>query len=983
MPKPHLFLLLVLLHFTAFGQSQEFEVAYLNHPKIPRGFLEAIAFTHTRMSAIPVESNPPCSGMPLGFGIMGVFENGHKYFTENAKIIANISGLSIENQKSSIALQIESYARACDAFLVGNKQLAHKPEETIYALMWELTEIPKEGSSNLFAFESSVYDVLLFLNNEEYAAKYKFPLYDIRLKEFFGENNYTVLSSPSLTLDSLGIKTRNNQRFLPKPTLKSINYNPAIWNAAPACNFSSRNGVAVSAVTIHTVQGTYAGAISWGLNCNAQVSYHYVIRSSDGQITQMVMESQKAWHVGSENSYTVGIEHEGYVSNAAWYTPSLYQSSANLVKDISQSGYSINPLRTFDGNASGSVQLLGNCIRIKGHQHYANQSHTDPGIYWNWNKYYGLINDNPVPIIINNNTGTLYDSGGANGAYSSDERTVWVIQSTPGNQIQLQFTSFELELNYDKLYVYDGATVGSPLIGVFSGNTIPAIIQSSGNQLTVEFRTDCATNLSGWVAHYQTQSNGLDQQSPVSSVNYSGYWQTQDFIANIQSTDSQSGVEGSYLNVSSRNTSQNGFYSNSQKGYFRDEFSGDQQPWTAQTGNYQCTAGTYLMSDATQNNSNSYAQLKQEQNGTYLYCWKHKINSNNSNQRIGMHFFCSDPTLPNRGNSYFVYFREETDKVQIYKVLNDVFSLVKEDTAVIITQQWEDVKVHFNSMGGWIKVFHNGILVSTWQDPQPLQNGNAISLRSGACSATFDEVYVYKSHLPQELISVGIAQDIEHQSDHQMASGNIRVLAIDSSGNWSLPYDKEVQVDWTGPEITFVNDGLSNDIDTFYTQLLENNWWAIDNHSGILNYEMAIGTSMGNNDVQAFLNIGTNTHNQTLLVAPLQDSVYYSQIQSTNNAGLISTGNSDGQLYLSPMGIPLPSLLSSIQMYPNPNSGNQINIHNLPFPVEITLIDANGKEVQTFHLSQDGVLETTLAKGVYYVRIYGNDTQITHKLVVY
>jgi alkylhydroperoxidase family enzyme len=46
-----------------------------------------------------------------------------------------------------------------------------------------------------------------------------------------------------------------------------------------------------------------------------------------------------------------------------------------------------------------------------------------------------------------------------------------------------------------------------------------------------------------------------------------------------------------------------------------------------------------------------------------------------------MHFFCSDPTLPNRGNSYFVYLREETDKVQIYKVTNDVFS--KSDLAII------------------------------------------------------------------------------------------------------------------------------------------------------------------------------------------------------------------------------------------------------------------------------------------------------------
>ena len=36
---------------------------------------------------------------------------------------------------------------------------------------------------------------------------------------------------------------------------------------------------------------------------------------------------------------------------------------------------------------------------------------------------------------------------------------------------------------------------------------------------------------------------------------------------------------------------------------------------------------------------------------------------------------CDDPTLPNRGNSYFVWMREDDDKLQIYKVVNDVFSL--------------------------------------------------------------------------------------------------------------------------------------------------------------------------------------------------------------------------------------------------------------------------------------------------------------------
>ncbi|MDC3352164.1 N-acetylmuramoyl-L-alanine amidase [Crocinitomicaceae bacterium] len=164
-------------------------------------------------------------------------------------------------------------------------------------------------------------------------------------------------------------------------------YGPALWEATPACNYSSRFGTAISAVTVHTIQGSYAGAISWAQNCAANVSYHYVVRSSDGQVTQMLLEEDKGWHVGSENPYTIGIEHEGYVDDPIWYTEALYTSSADLVRDITESGYGINPLRTCQGPATAGVLTLGACTKIKGHQHFPGAAHTDPGINWDWEHY--------------------------------------------------------------------------------------------------------------------------------------------------------------------------------------------------------------------------------------------------------------------------------------------------------------------------------------------------------------------------------------------------------------------------------------------------------------------------------------------------------------------------------------------------------------------------------------------------------------------
>ena len=49
-------------------------------------------------------------------------------------------------------------------------------------------------------------------------------------------------------------------------------------------------------------------------NSHAYVSAHYVTRSSDGHVTQMVPTNDVAWHAGNwwMNTHSVGIENEGF-----------------------------------------------------------------------------------------------------------------------------------------------------------------------------------------------------------------------------------------------------------------------------------------------------------------------------------------------------------------------------------------------------------------------------------------------------------------------------------------------------------------------------------------------------------------------------------------------------------------------------------------------------------------------------------------------
>ena len=981
MPKLLLIYLVLSLHLTVFSQAVNFSTAYQQHPEIPRGFLEAISYTHTRFHDLSNEEQISCAGIPIPYGIMGVYEDGQNYFIENGKRIESLSGISISTQKNSVPAQVEAYAVACASLIQSYAVNGENTPELIYNLMWELSEIPREGSINLFAFESSVLEVFRFLTDESQAATYGFPLYEINIKDFFGNNNYAVLTASLVTIDSTGIKNHQNTQYRAGNTLKSLNYGPALWNAAPSCNYSGRNGSQISAVTIHTVQGTYAGAISWGLNCNAQVSYHYVVRSSDGQVTQMVLESNKAWHVGNENSYTVGIEHEGYVSNAAWYTPSLYQSSANLVKDITQSGYGINPKRTYDGAGSTSTQLLGNCIRIKGHQHYANQSHTDPGIHWNWNKFYGLINDTYNPTILTNPSGTLYDSGGPNGNYAADERTVWLIQAPQGSVISIQFITFDLESSFDKLFIYNGATVNSPLLGTYTGNMLPPSIQSSGNALTLEFRSDCATQLSGWTASYQVTSLNIDLTPPSSALHYSGVWQTQGFTASFQDSDA-SGIRYKFYHIAARASATSPFKSNQTMGFFGDEFNGNSGLWTNQSGNFLAANGNFLMNDASQNNSNAYAQITQSSQHTYLYTWKQRITSSNANQRAGMHFFCSDPTLPNRGNSYFVYFREETDKVQLYKVLNDAFTLVKEDSVNVFVNQWDQVYVTYNPQSGLIQVYLNALHVCSWTDANPLQQGNAISLRSGACTVTFDEVYVYKNHSNSALITLGPGQELFEQSDQQQESGKIRIIAMDSVDNWNVPHETLVQVDWTAPVIATLNDGASSDIDSVYQPILEGNWVVNDPHSGLGSQAIDIGSSPLGSDLIQSQQVANNAFTLSAN-GMIPNQVYFTTLQVSNQAGLSSQLCSDGQRFINHANIELNNPLLDLILFPNPIQDGQLSIENLMFPVELTVYDLNGKLIKVREITNNGKVSLDLSAGRYLIKLSGNGHELIKQLVSY
>jgi hypothetical protein len=70
----------------------------------------------------------------------------------------------------------------------------------------------------------------------------------------------------------------------------------------------------------------------------------------------------------------------------------------------------------------------------------------------------------------------------------------------------LKFNRFDTESNQDFLSIYDGPDASSPLIGTYSGNTLPANITSTSNQVFLHFTSNNTQHGNGWLISYEAKS---------------------------------------------------------------------------------------------------------------------------------------------------------------------------------------------------------------------------------------------------------------------------------------------------------------------------------------------------------------------------------------------------------------------------------------------------------------------------------------------
>jgi len=352
---------------------------------VPSELLEAIAFVNTRWVHIePEKFAPPCDGRPPVYGIMGLRDDdwfGHS-LVEGAKLL----NLPIEVVKKDVYQNIRAGASLLAKFSSekGLKKGVSRIEDYKDAVA-KFSGIPQPEIAQIFA-----YDVYKALSTGFDGFGIKIEKMDVDLSIF-----------PKNLFEKAGLKIVNPDE------INSDDYPPAVWDPSP--NYTA-NRPYTTRIVIHVTQGSFAGSVSWLKNPSSQASAHYVIRSSDGYIVQLVREKDKAWHARCWNNFTLGIEHEGYIENPqVWFTPIMYLESAKLVRNmVNRWSIPVDSNHIIGHNFWQQPQWPV----VRREWDFATydpastyptscNNHTDPGPGWNWSYYLNLIRaDQVAPKVV-------------------------------------------------------------------------------------------------------------------------------------------------------------------------------------------------------------------------------------------------------------------------------------------------------------------------------------------------------------------------------------------------------------------------------------------------------------------------------------------------------------------------------------------------------------------------------------------------------
>ncbi|MFF0223920.1 N-acetylmuramoyl-L-alanine amidase [Streptomyces sp. NPDC004629] len=201
------------------------------------------------------------------------------------------------------------------------------------------------------------------------------------------------------------------------PTTLDCTFVPA---AAANGQVSDRpaNDIRIDSIVIHDTESSYESAIN-SFQTPGGGSAHYVIRSSDGAVTQMVPTKDLSFQAGnySTNMHSIGVEHEGYAAaNGTWYTQVQYEASAELVRYLADRF----------GIPLDRQHIIGHDNVPGPNSSLVAGMHWDPGPSWDWERYMRLLG---APVDAAHGTARVGTAVTITPGFTRNQQTVQVCPS--------------------------------------------------------------------------------------------------------------------------------------------------------------------------------------------------------------------------------------------------------------------------------------------------------------------------------------------------------------------------------------------------------------------------------------------------------------------------------------------------------------------------------------------------------------------------
>jgi len=242
--------------------SKDLSISFQLHSSdydIPTDLVKSVAYTETRFyHNVPDENHQACSGIPHSYGIMGL--RNDDWFGHSLLKAAELIGIS----KDSIVLNYDLNIKAASALL------------SYYANEFKINR------NNLNEWKT-VLEKYSGIPQEEVKEFYSFDAFKV-LSEGTIINGVEITAHPEIDMSIF------REEVNPLNKLKNIeseDYGPAVWD--PSSNYTANNISQIFGV-VHDTEGSFSGALSWLKNPSSNASSHYIIRSSDGYIVQLVRE---------------------------------------------------------------------------------------------------------------------------------------------------------------------------------------------------------------------------------------------------------------------------------------------------------------------------------------------------------------------------------------------------------------------------------------------------------------------------------------------------------------------------------------------------------------------------------------------------------------------------------------------------------------------------------------------------------------------